>query len=216
MAERSSRTTTGGSAGADLSSSASSTAEDLSAQAKQTAKEGAGILRAGKDEAVREAQHMVRDIVEEQRSRAASQLGGMADALHKSARDLEQENKTMAKYTDMAAERLDDVARYLRQANWNDMMREAESFARRQPYWFIGGAVAAGFLAARFVKSAPSMKGTSRSTSEYVTEYATPRTTQTVPGQTAAGQTVTPGYGQSTTSPAVGTPGQTARTGDLT
>lgn len=227
MAERSSRTTGGmppdapraDATRADTSSTVKSAAEDVSAQAKETAREGAGILRAGKDEAVREAKHMMHDIVEEQRGRAAGHLGGMAQALHKSARDLEQENTTMAKYTDMAAERLDDVAQYLRQANWNDMVHEAEGFARRQPYWFIGGAVAAGFLAARFIKSSPSMKGRSSSArQESTTEERVIYPTETAPSRPA-----TPGYGQSTTSPTSTTPstaagvgGGTARTGDMT
>lgn len=148
MAERSARTgTTAGAAGADVA------AEPLATEAKQTAHSAAEALRAGTDQAVDEARDMVREMADRQRRRAAESLGGMASALHKSARDLEKESGTMARYTDLAAERLDEVAGYLRRADWNEIIDGAESFARRRPYWFIGGAVTTGFLLARFLKS---------------------------------------------------------------
>ena len=37
----------------------------------------------------------------------------------------------------------------------DDIVREAEAFARRQPAVFIGGALALGLLASRFLKAAP-------------------------------------------------------------
>lgn len=116
------------------------------------ARSAAESLRAGRDQAVDEARAMVRDMVDTQRRKAAETLGDMAGALHRTAKDMGGENKTMARYTDMAAERIDDVVRYLRQSNLNDMISEAEDFARRQPWWVIGGAVAAGFVAARMIK----------------------------------------------------------------
>lgn len=112
-----------------------------------------GMLRAGKDEAYHEAKAMVRDVADRQRTRAASTVDNMAGALHRAARDLGSGNEAMGRYTEMAAERLDEMADYLRQARLDDMMRGAEDFARRQPYWFVGGAMAAGFLLARFVKT---------------------------------------------------------------
>lgn len=113
-----------------------------------------GILKAGKDEALTEAKQMMREVADEQRSRAAGALGGVAGALHKAAGDMTTENEVMGRYTHMAAERLDQVADYLRSTDWEDVLNGAEDMARRQPYWFVGGAMAAGFLLARMVKSA--------------------------------------------------------------
>lgn len=111
------------------------------------------ILGAGTDEAVTEAKQMVREAADEQRRRAANALGGMAGALHKAAGDMKTENEMIGRYTDIAAERLDQAAEYLRRSNWEDVLAGAEDMARRQPYWFVGGAMAAGFLLARLVKS---------------------------------------------------------------
>lgn len=199
MAERSTRTgTTAGATGADVSAQA----EKAVPEAKQTAHSAADAIRAGKDE----ARDMVRDLADRQRHRAAESLGGMASALHSSARDLEKESTTMARYTDVAADQLDRVAGYLRRADWNEIIEGAESFARRQPYWFIGGAVAAGFVLARFLKSsggAPreGMGTAGRGGSAYA------------PGAPAP----VGGYGSSTTAaPYATSASTTASTGDLT
>ncbi len=117
------------------------------------------LLRAGRDQALDEARAALLEIAEDQRRRAAETIGGVAEVLHRTAKDIDSENETMARYTDMAASRLDDLSRTLRQANWNDLVDGAEEFARRQPWWFIGGAVAAGFVAARLLKSTAPVAG---------------------------------------------------------
>lgn len=114
---------------------------------------GSGTAATGTEEAVIEAKQMVREVADEQRRRAASMLGGVAGALHKAAGDMKSENEMIGRYTNMAAERLDQAAEYLRRSNWDDVLAGAEDMARRQPYWFVGGAMAAGFLLARMVKS---------------------------------------------------------------
>jgi hypothetical protein len=78
----------------------------------------------------------------------------MAGALHRAAGDIKTENETMGRYTDMAADRLDRFAGYLRGTTLADVVDEAEDLARRQPAWFIGGAMAAGFVVARLIKNA--------------------------------------------------------------
>ena len=145
----------------------------------------AGMIRAGTGQALDEAKNMVRDAADQQRKKAAETVGGVAEALHRTAGSMEAENTTMAHYTEVAASRLDDVARYLRQNNWGDLVEGAESFARRQPAWFIGGAMATGFLLARLVKSSPEAARTrgefSTSTTGLSTGTAGLTTTTTTP-----------------------------------
>jgi len=117
------------------------------------AKSPAEMLRAGGEQAVGEAKAIAIDVAEKQRARAVDALGGVARALHRTAKDLDAENNAMARYTDLAAEKLDQAARYLRQARMGDIVLEAERLARRQPWWFLGGAVATGFIAARLLKN---------------------------------------------------------------
>lgn len=111
------------------------------------------VLRAGGEQAFAEAKTKMREAADDQRRRAADAVGGVAGALHRVASDVKAENETMGRYTNMAAERLDGMAHYLRDTDWNDVVQGAEDFARRQPYWFVGGAMAAGFVLARFVKN---------------------------------------------------------------
>ena len=108
---------------------------------------------AERSETMEEAKTMLRDAADSQRRKAAETLGSVAQVLHRTATDLDAENKTMARFTDIAAKRLDNFAQSLRQADWGDMLEDAEDFARRQPWWFVGGAVAAGFITARVIKS---------------------------------------------------------------
>ncbi len=58
-----------------------------------------------------------------------------------------------AKYADVAAEKVESVARYLEQADLKAVSRDVESFARRNPAVFIAAAFGVGILAARFIKS---------------------------------------------------------------
>lgn len=203
MAERSTRTGTAGATSADVSAQA----EKASAEASQAAHSAGDVIRAGTDQAVDDARAMVRDMADRQRQRAAQSLGGMASALHKSARDLEKESGTMARYTDMAADRLDEAATYLRSADWQEIVNGAEGFARRQPYWFIGGAVAAGFVLARFLKSSGGegpREGMGGATGRGGSAYA-------------PGGTVTGGYGASAPAQPYASPAAaTTTTGDLT
>ena len=117
------------------------------------------ILRAGRDQAFDEAKAAVVDVAETQRRRAVETIGGLAQALHKTAKEIDPENEIMARYTEIAADRLDSAARYLRQTRLGDFVEGAEDFARRQPWWFIGGAAAAGFVAARVFKSSEDGMG---------------------------------------------------------
>ena len=56
------------------------------------------------------------------------------------------------------------MSSYLRDHDMNDLVRDAEDYARREPLIFFGAAFAAGFIAARFLKaSSPTRSDTSRS-----------------------------------------------------
>lgn len=115
------------------------------------------VLRASRDQAMEEARDAIRNMAEGQKTRAAEGLGSVAHALHETARTLSSEQQAVtARYTDMAAEQLERASRLLRDKDWDDLMAEAERFARQQPTLFIGGAIAAGFFLARFLKSVPA------------------------------------------------------------
>ncbi|PWC80197.1 hypothetical protein TSH100_30320 [Azospirillum sp. TSH100] len=118
------------------------------------------------------AQGRIRSLLEQQTGRAADQLGGVANALHKAAEQLNQENGGVAAdYAEQAAGRVERVADMLRDANVDDIVGEVEGFARRQPEVFIGAAFAVGFLAARFIKSSSDRRMHRASTSRQSTAH---------------------------------------------
>ncbi|CAO3410024.1 hypothetical protein [Azospirillum largimobile] len=121
---------------------------------KKTVNRAADDAVATGRETLGQAQGRIRSLLEQQTGRAADQLGGVANALHKAAEQLNQENGgVVADYAVQAADRVERVADMLREATVDDIVGEVEGFARRQPEIFIGAAFAVGFLAARFIKS---------------------------------------------------------------
>jgi len=59
----------------------------------------------------------------------------------------------VADYVDQAAGQIERFAGYLENRSVDELMYDAERFARRQPAMFLGGAFVLGVLAARFLKS---------------------------------------------------------------
>jgi ElaB/YqjD/DUF883 family membrane-anchored ribosome-binding protein len=125
--------------GRQMSNTAQRTGEDLSEQARRTADE---------------AREKAKSALENQKGEAAHTLHSVADALRGSTGHLRGDNHdTVAYYTERLADQVDRFSQDLRQKDLEQLMREAENFARRRPEVVLGAAVALGFLAARFLKS---------------------------------------------------------------
>jgi len=78
----------------------------------------------------------------------------LADALRTSASDLESKQQAaVARVARSAADGLQQLSGAIERRDLDGLVREVESFARRQPLAFLGGAMIVGFLAVRFVKS---------------------------------------------------------------
>jgi hemerythrin superfamily protein len=95
-----------------------------------------------------------RSILDDQQHFFASQIGGVAAALHRTAQQLgEEDQQGMAQYVNQAAAGLERFSHTLRDRNLSSLVGQVENFARQQPVAFIGSAALVGFLAARFLKS---------------------------------------------------------------
>jgi hypothetical protein len=120
--------------------------------------DGAGELRDAARDTAQAAWDDVRGKAREQahegKRSAARGLGDLADALHDAAGRLEdEEHPQIARFAHTAAGSLERVADTLHGRDLDGLVHDAEAFARRQPLTFFAGAVAAGFLAVRFLKS---------------------------------------------------------------
>ncbi len=146
------------------SSSTGSTRDTISStvdQAKQQAEaEGNRLIGAARTRA--------RTAFEHQQHRVADSIGSVAEALHQAADKLNEQNEdVVARYTDTAAQRIEQFADSLRNRNLDDLVGQAEQFARRQPEVFLGTAVATGFLIARFLRTSGSRASQRRSNLSY-------------------------------------------------
>jgi gas vesicle protein len=146
------------------SSSTGSTRDTISStvdQAKQQAEtEGNRLVGAARTRA--------RTAFEHQQHRVADSIGSVAEALHQAADKLNEQNEdVVARYTDTAAQRIEQFADSLRNRNLDDLVGQAEHFARRQPEVFLGAAVATGFLIARFLRTSGGRASQRRSNLNY-------------------------------------------------
>jgi hypothetical protein len=110
---------------------------------------------------VKEGERLVRDVKEQgkgmladQKMKAAAMIGDLANALHASARQLdEQAHPNSAHYLEQAAGSLERFSGNLRQRDIDELTFRVREFARRQPVLLLAGALVTGFYVARLLKS---------------------------------------------------------------
>ena len=104
-------------------------------------------------------------LLREEKQQVADRVSGVAEALHGAARSLDQaQNRVIARHVQQAGDRVRSLTRNLQERPWHELIADTEEFARREPVWFVLGAVATGFLVVRFLSTA--MSGESRRSSE--------------------------------------------------
>ncbi len=109
---------------------------------------------------IEDAKSQARGAVDQRKGTAVETLGSVAGALRQAGRKLEDDQVAgLGTYAAGAADQVDRVARYLREKDVQGLTRDAETFARRHPEVFLGGAFLAGIFAARFLKSSRSRTG---------------------------------------------------------
>ena len=95
----------------------------------------------------------LKQTVDGQKSAGAEYVGSLADTIRRAAREFDSDLPIAGTYIRQAASQVEGVAETIRTGNFNDLVKGAQSFARRQPTAFLGMAVLAGFGVVRFLKS---------------------------------------------------------------
>jgi hypothetical protein len=119
-------------------------AERLGQEAQQTASE---VKERGSEKA------------SEQLDRRTNELGrqtkSLAEALRRTGRNMQQQGQSdgVERVTGGVADRLERVGGYLEGARGDNMLRDAERFARQHAWLVAGSAAFAGLLASRFLKA---------------------------------------------------------------
>jgi ElaB/YqjD/DUF883 family membrane-anchored ribosome-binding protein len=113
-----------------------------------TAGEGAGTVIGEFVDAARSA---AESLLNEQKREIADRVSGVAEALRSAVDPLQRsQNRVVARHVERAAGQVEGVSHTLRDRRWSELVADTEEFARRQPTWFVLGAVATGFLLGRF------------------------------------------------------------------
>jgi hypothetical protein len=151
-----------------LADQALAAGQDLKDKAKDLADTSTDALKghasnlvdAAKDVAS-QATDKLKDAVDDRKSSGAEYVGSLAETMRRAAREFDTDLPIAGTYIRKAAAQVEGVSDTIRDGNLNDLVRNAQSFARRQPSAFLGIAVLAGFGVVRFLKS--SAEGNSRS-----------------------------------------------------
>ena len=117
---------------------ARATYDAVSAQASELASSVAGELETS---------------AEDQKRRGAETMRTFAGAVQHAAAELDQQSPVVARQFRTAAQKVEDLSESLRDRSIRDLVNDASDLARRQPLWFFGGAIVAGFALSRFLKS---------------------------------------------------------------
>jgi hypothetical protein len=140
----------GQSAGDNLAQSAA----DLARAARQQARESTEEVARDAREVAGQVKEQAYSAAGRQKDVAAQQMGGWEQALRTASDDLRSRGQeTAAAYVGQAADGLERASGTIRTRDVDDLVGSVEDFARRQPVAFLGGAVAAGFGLARFMRS---------------------------------------------------------------
>jgi ElaB/YqjD/DUF883 family membrane-anchored ribosome-binding protein len=137
----------------------------------------------------------LRDQFDQRSTRAGSQARAVAEALRRSGNDLSDEgNGNAAQLTGQAADRIERLGTYLEEKRGDELVRDAETFARRRPWMLAGLGMLAGVAAARFMKASSEQRyGDGRRTSE---QWPSRQGVRTPSGAYSRGGPVGGGYGQ--------------------
>lgn len=135
-----------------------------------------------------QARSAVRNLANSQKGRVAERLGGVSQVLHETAKTIERQDATAGRYASQVADQFDRFTQNVKERPIEDLFGDVEEFARHQPLLFIGGAMAAGFLLGRMIKSTDTRAA--RRTAEDLATEVQSVTRETAEAVGEAGQSV--------------------------
>ena len=116
---------------------------DDTGQAQEKAKEVAG-----------QAKGRLREQVDQRSTQAGQQLNSAADDVRSVAEQFRTQGKdTPARYAEQAAEKAQKVGQRLQDASGDELLRDVEGFARKNPWAVAAGGLVLGLAASRMLKA---------------------------------------------------------------
>jgi hypothetical protein len=127
--------------------------EGQAAQSAQETSFVAGAAESIKDRAAEALRNTASDFAEAGKAQGAERIDRLGRAVHGAADELGREIPQAADYVHSAADGLENAAAHLRNRSVEDLIGAFNRFARQQPLAAFAGAVLAGFVVSRFIKS---------------------------------------------------------------
>ena len=124
----------------------------VDSSAAGTARRAARIEQPTTQRVTETAKETIGQVVDSTKRQADSQRARLASLRQTGETLTEHDQKLAGEYAQKAAVRVEHAADYLRERNVDEVVRDVQDFARREPALVLGGAFALGFLAARFLK----------------------------------------------------------------
>jgi ElaB/YqjD/DUF883 family membrane-anchored ribosome-binding protein len=105
------------------------------------------------------ARGRLREQIDQRSTQAGDEIRSTAHQVRSLAEQLRGQGKDMpARLVEQAADRSESFGNYLRNADGEQLLDDAESFARRQPWAVAAGGLALGFAASRLLKASSSRR----------------------------------------------------------
>jgi ElaB/YqjD/DUF883 family membrane-anchored ribosome-binding protein len=111
-----------------------------------------------------QTREQLRTQISQRSTQAGEQVSSAADAMRQASGQLRNDGKdSVARIVEAVADRGEKLGSYLTRADGDQILRDIEDLARRQPWLFVGTSAVAGFLASRFLKASSSGRYQTRS-----------------------------------------------------
>jgi len=133
-------------------------AADLASASADTLKEQASDLADKAKDLASQTGDKVKQAVNDQRGAGADYVGSLADTMRRAAREFDTDLPIAGTYIRKAAAQVESVSDAVRNGDFEEIVKGAQSFARRQPTAFLGLSVLAGFGVVRFLKSSADQR----------------------------------------------------------
>src|SRR3954447_24255759 len=104
-----------------------------------------------------EPKERLKEQVDQRSTQAGQQVSTVADDVRTVAGELRNQGKDKpAQYAEQAAERVQSVGQWLERSDGDQLVRDVEGFARRNPWAVAAGGLVLGLAASRFLKASSS------------------------------------------------------------
>jgi hypothetical protein len=147
--------TPGGSGSSDTAGLVTEQVQSQAQQVAQQAQQAAGQV-------ANQAKQQTTSLLASRKDQTADSLDSVAQALRQTSQQLQDQQGGLSQLGNTAADQVERVSQYLRSRDVNGLVSDAEGYARSNPGIFLGGALALGFVVARFLKSSPPSAGNGR------------------------------------------------------